>query len=180
MVGMMSDILVFESFYEGNNLFYISIVAFVILILLITNLKTIKEIPHKVYYKIFVVFISFLFLIMLYDIYNIYITNRAIKDKTYRTIEGKVKNLILMGKKHSRIEAFEINNIYFEILYPGRSINQESLFYEYVKEKGGPIHKNGQKVKIHYIALNGENKIIKMWVYPENDSNSSLSKAPTR
>jgi hypothetical protein len=106
--------------------------------------------------------------------------SKIISEKSYNTVVGDVLFLHISGKYSHKPDHFKIKDIDFKVYSFVRSAYDNALIYAKTKKTGGAIRENGQKVKIHYIALNGENKIIKMWVYPENDSNSSLSKAPTR
>ena len=104
----------------------------------------------------------------LFSIVNFYITKnkivKALKNNTYSITEGYIKNFHAMPKGGHDIERFDINGTHFELLYSGNYPGTKTLFYTLTKNRNGPIHGNGDKVKIYYISDNGENKIIKMWI----------------
>jgi len=90
---------------------------------------------------------------------------QSIKNETYSIVEGSIENYHEMPLNGHDTERFRVKNVNFSIRYTGTNINEKTLFYEYTKNRGGPIVKNGQKVKIHYIENRWENKIIKLRVY---------------
>jgi len=89
----------------------------------------------------------------------------AIKSQKFYVCKGIIRNFHAMPKGGHEAEYFDVNDTHFEILFTGDYPNSKTLFYTLTKNRNGPIQKNGQKVKIHYIIVGGENKIIKMWVY---------------
>jgi len=133
----------------------------------------------------------FLFLLFLFEVtYDFFIpanNNRMIKNildnNNFLIVSGKIKNFHAMPKNGHDAERFDVNGTHFEIEYTGDYPNAKTLFYTLTKNRKGPIQKNGQRVKIHYIEdelpnicipftgrciifnENKKNKIIKMWVY---------------
>lgn len=116
------------------------------------------------------------------DARTIVMVENIIKNKTYRVIEGEIEDLQAMHKSGHGVESFNVNGVHFEFGYTGKKPNDATLFYRYTKNLGGPIKKNGQKVKIHYISeplpdlcipfiqkcavldINTKNEIVKLWV----------------
>lgn len=112
----------------------------------------------------------------------------AIKNKTYYILEGNITNFHAMSNKNHNSEMFTINNVKFYVHFPSDQVNESTSYYGLTKNKGGPIVKNGQKIKVHYIKyplsrlcipvvnkciiFNQEhnnqeydNRIIKMWIH---------------
>ena len=103
--------------------------------------------------KKFLVYIIILFsIITLYGISDFYITKNkiisALNNKSYKIVDGYVKNFHAMQKGGHDIEKFDVNKVHFEILYTGDKPNKKTLFYTLVKNEKGHIRKNMQKVKI--------------------------------
>ena len=104
----------------------------------------------------------------------------TIKTKTYKVVQGKIKNYNPMNSKAGHIETFDIDSIHFEIYPTGSGSYKKKLFYttaniKSIPMQNMPIQKNGQKVKAHYITIHGENKIIKMWVYGEDTNQTTAN-----
>jgi len=99
----------------------------------------------------------------------------TIKTKTYKVVQGKIKNYNPMHSKAGHLEAFDIGSIHF-VIYPTEfGSYKKNLFYTTENTKSMPIHKNGQEVKVHYITIYGENKIIKIWVYGEDTNQTTAN-----
>lgn len=158
--------LVFLSFYDTTYTMYFGLLVLIVgTIYLIINFHKVEKEVIKIYYKVFLVF---LFMLLYSAYHNMEIRDKVkttIKTKTYKTIKGKIKNFYAMPKVGHDTERFDVNNVHFKILYTGNNPDDKTLFYTLTKNRNGPIQRNGQKVKIHYITINGENEIIKMWVY---------------
>jgi len=97
-------------------------------------------------------------------------TKNAVESKKFYICKGKIENFHAMPKWGHDREYFDVNGTHFEILYTGDYPNSKTLFYTLTKHRNGPIQRNGQKVKIHYITIDGQNKIIKLWVYGDAKS----------
>ena len=98
---------------------------------------------------------------------TMYVKNKIqniIEKREYQSIEGEVKNLHIVRKVSHEPNTFDIDAFHFEIYSFRESfLLSKVLFYPNRKEK---MLQNGQSVRIHYITLDDENKIIKMWVLP--------------
>ena len=84
---------------------------------------------------------------------------QAINNDLAKQTKGAIQNFQHI-KLHN--DTFIINGIKFK--YTRESSNSKS-YYNKLKGEGSFITQNGQKVKIDYIVVDGENKIIKLWVY---------------
>ena len=171
--------LVFVSNIESVNLilnWYISsfILGIILIAIYIINAhKTIK------------IFLSILILAGLFGKYRDYkVWGKAqndVKMKSYLVIEGKIEKFNPMHKSGHGVEEFDINGTHFEIGYTGDYPKTKTMFYTLTKNRNGPIYKNGQEVKVHYVHDNSEwctlffskcgeinngneNKIVKLWV----------------
>ncbi len=76
------------------------------------------------------------------------------KNKDFQTIEGKISAY----ETDSAVEKFEIRGVKFE--YSDRNM---MLGYNQIKENGGVIYGNGEKVRIDYIKYNGRNVIVSIY-----------------
>ena len=76
------------------------------------------------------------------------------KNKDFQTIEGKISAY----ETDSAVEKFEISGVKFE--YSDRNM---MLGYNQIKENGGVIYGNGEKVRIDYIKYNGRNVIVSIY-----------------
>ena len=116
-----------------------------------------------------IVFVSIFLLMTSYGIYEKYNNINKIRDsinnQSYSIVDGEIDNLVIMPKGGHALESFTVNDILFKISYTGNYPESKTLYYTLTKNRNGPIHRNGQKVKIYYIPVNRDNKIIKMWVY---------------
>ncbi len=93
----------------------------------------------------------FLVIVLLLEYKNVYL---PYKNNTFQTIEGE----ILAYETDSVVEKFEISGIKFE--YSDRDM---MLGYNQIKENGGVILGDGQKVRIDYIRYNGRNIIVSIY-----------------
>ena len=142
------------------------IVLFLAVYLVFYFTKKSKSKFQKIFIRFWIISMVTMSTIGIYDKYSYnHNVEQSIKNKTHSIIEGKIKNFHEMPFSGHDTESFSVNNIKFEILFTETTINKKTLFYEYTKNRGGPIVKNGQKVKIHYIENRWKNEIIKLWVY---------------
>ena len=176
--------LVFES---NMNLSYFDLENIIGIILSVFIFLILWRFQKQKKFKFFLFLSLVVFaIIQLFGIVKFYTTQKeiikALKNKTYSTTEGYIKNFHAMPKSGHDAESFNVNGIHFEILYTGNFPNAKTQFYTLTKNRNGPIKKNGQKVKIYYIKdslpkicipftkkciifnKNQENKIIKMWL----------------
>jgi hypothetical protein len=159
MVVNMNYKLVYESSYDINYIYLV-----VGSILLLSAIYFFKKIDNKLF-RISAFFIIFFIALSLYSEYNNKIKiDEIMKLTTYKVIEGKVENLKTMPLSGHKPESFKVKDIYFEILYTGDYPKDKTIYYTLTKNRNGPIQFNGQEVKIYYVTINGENKIIKMWI----------------
>jgi len=177
--------VVFES-YQGFTSGIVSelLGTFLTMIVFYILYKTRPD-AKKYIFIMFFIFIS----IMTYGSYERFKISEkveyAFKHETYLVVEGTVHKLDPMPKGGHKSENFEVNGVFFKILYTGNYPSEKTLLYTLTKLRDGPIQKNGQHVKIYYIEdeltticipFTGrcitfneaqKNKIIKMWVYKE-------------
>jgi len=130
-------------------------------------------------------------LVFIYVIfYNYFFANtnprtiqKLLDDNHYNTVLGEIKNYRAMPKSGHDTESFDVNGTHFQFGYTGNYPTEETMFFNFTKNRNGPITHNGQKVRIDYIKAGvsklclpfitqcilfnelSENKIIKMWVY---------------
>ena len=76
------------------------------------------------------------------------------KNMDFQTVEGKISAY----ETSSAVEKFEINSVKFE--YSDRDM---MLGYNQIKENGGVICGNEEKVRIDYIRYNGRNIIVSIY-----------------
>lgn len=160
----------------------------IIIIVLLSAIVLINDFSGKTR-KYFIFITCILIYIPISSKYNYYKNNKdvssAFKNRTYKQVEGNIKNLYAMQTSGHETEKFDVNGVHFEIVYTGDYPNTKTLFYTLTKNRDGPIQKNGQRVKIYYIEdeltticipftgrcitfnENQKNQIIKMWVYKE-------------
>ncbi|MHC3994176.1 hypothetical protein ACXWTF_05060 [Thiomicrolovo sp. ZZH C-3] len=165
---MNEKIFIYASYPDPLTIWNILLLVFLFFTVYLVLYFT-KEQTNK-FTKIFLRFLIVAWAAMtVVGIYGKYSDNhqveQSIKNETYSIVEGHVENYHEMPLNGHDTERFRVKDVNFSIRYTGTNINEKTLFYEYTKNRGGPIVKNGQKVKIHYIENHWENKIIKLWVY---------------
>ena len=159
--------LVFETNYKSLfNIWTIGMIILLLLFLYANNKKIINfkcnnllvKYFHKYLRVIFLLIVSLPLIIQLILVLFIKIN---ILNKTYSIVEGNVSNFKRGNcKKPFKEESFSVNNVSFKYMPE----YQNSLFFKKGSCYGGPIRQNGQQVKIYYIKLFGNNKIIKLWI----------------
>jgi hypothetical protein len=84
----------------------------------------------------------------------------AIDNLHYKQVIGNIDEFNPKKCNQMGDESFVINGVFFK--YTHRGMN--NAYYNKTKCTNGLIENNGQKVKVYYLTINGENKIIKMWI----------------
>lgn len=84
-------------------------------------------------------------------------TKEIYENKEYKIIEGVIENFHPMLNSGHNSESFNVDGVYFEY-------SDFLLQYEFNKtaSHGGPLKRNGQEVRLSYITVNGENRILKI------------------
>lgn len=160
--------LIFETTYFDYPLIkiIISLFCFLAAFVLIVNYKV-----HNVlnqYYKVklnknILVLLCFLVGILSFLLGNPFSfikAREAIDNLHYKEVIGNIDEFNPKGCNEMGYESFVINGVFFK--YTHRGMN--NAFYSKTKCNDGFITNNGQKVKIYYLTINGQNKIIKMWL----------------
>ncbi len=82
---------------------------------------------------------------------------KIFENNEYQVVEGLIENFHPMPHNGHDVESFTINGVYFEY-------SDFKLVYSFnnTASHGGPLRRNGQQVKLSYINLNGENRILKV------------------
>jgi hypothetical protein len=84
-------------------------------------------------------------------------TKEIFENKEYKTVEGKIENFNPMPYGGHAVESFTVNGVYFEysdyILWDA---------FNNTASHGGPIKNNGQLVRLSYITVDEENRILKI------------------
>jgi len=84
-------------------------------------------------------------------------TKEIFENKEYKTVEGKIENFKPMPYEGHAVESFTVNGVYFEysdyILWDA---------FNNTASHGGPIKNNGQLVRLSYITVDEENRILKI------------------
>lgn len=93
-------------------------------------------------------------------LYNAYLVQQAISDGLVHHVQGVVEKFV---HTKSFKESFVVNGVKFECIKGGSPV-----YYDKIIQEGSFIRGNGQKVKIEYIVVDGENKIIKLWIFPSS------------
>lgn len=161
----MDYITVFEVTDKGFDMTELMPVAFIIVGLGISwfNIKYNKSTSSKKQFTIVFGFIfsAFGLLISLMTIPSSISSQQKTKEifenKEYKTVEGKIENFNPMPYEGHAVESFTVNGVYFEysdyILWDA---------FNNTASHGGPITNNGQLVRLSYITVNDENRILKI------------------
>lgn len=84
-------------------------------------------------------------------------TKAIFENKEYKIVEGEIENFNPMPYEGHTVESFTVNGIYFEysdyILWNA---------FNNTASHGGPIKNNGQLVRLSYITVDEENRILKI------------------
>lgn len=159
----MDYTLVYKSNIYEMNMVFVSLIIVVLCVLLYFTLLMQRR-REKIIAFVIVVFI---FSLLYGEVEKKIISNNIqniISLNTFFTLGGEVKELHIMPKSGHDKESFKINNEYFEMSYTGNYPKKKTLYYTLTKNRNGPIRYNGQKIKVYYIKIYGENKIIQMWI----------------
>lgn len=91
--------------------------------------------------------------------------NKALKDQTYKLVEGEITDFDPMPSGGHKHESFKVNNVPFE--YSDFEIVDG---FHNAKSRGGPINGNGDTVRIRYYSNGGRNFILKLEIKTHADS----------
>lgn len=84
-------------------------------------------------------------------------TREIFEKKEFQVVEGKIENFHPMPHSGHDVESFDVNGVHFEysdyILQYG---------FNNTASHGGPLTQNGQEVRLSYITIEGENRILKI------------------
>jgi hypothetical protein len=86
--------------------------------------------------------------------------NRTLKifeNKEYQVVEGVIEDFHPMPHSGHDVESFTVKGVYFEY-------SDFMLVYGFnnTASHGGPLKRNGQQVRLSYINVNGDNRILKI------------------
>jgi hypothetical protein len=84
-------------------------------------------------------------------------TKEILENKEYKTVEGKIENFNPMPYGGHAVESFTVNGVYFE--YSDYILMDA---FNNTASHGGPIKNNGQLVRLSYITIDEENRILKI------------------
>lgn len=84
-------------------------------------------------------------------------TNSIYENKEYEIVEGKIENFVPMPYSGHSHESFAVNGVHFEY-------SDYYIFYGFnnTASHGGPLKEDGQQVRLSYITVHGENRILKI------------------
>jgi hypothetical protein len=109
------------------------------------------------------VFLTVLFIIIsIVGIINNKFGKEGLFENDYMVITGKVENYELRKINGQCFESFSINNVYFSY-----SDFVNDIGYNLTACNGGLITKDGLELVITYLAIEDENKIIKIQSYQQ-------------
>lgn len=84
-------------------------------------------------------------------------TNRIFENKEYQVVEGVIDNFHPMPQSGHDMESFTVNGVYFK--YSDYVIHYG---FNNTASHGGPLKSNGQQVRLSYITIDNENRILKI------------------
>ena len=84
-------------------------------------------------------------------------TKKIFENKEYQIVEGIIEDFHPMPYSGHEHESFTVNSVHFEY-------SDYYIFYGFnnTASHGGPLKQNGQEVRLSYITVNGENRILKI------------------
>ncbi|MFN5071490.1 MAG: hypothetical protein ACK5R0_03590 [Bacteroidota bacterium] len=156
---------VFEVTDKGFDMMNLMPVVFIIVGLGISwfNIKYNKStLPKKKFTIVFgFVFSGFGLIISLLTIPSSISSQQKTKEifetKEYKIVEGEIENFNPMPYEGHAVESFTVKGVYFEysdyILWDA---------FNNTASHGGPIKNNGQLVRLSYITVDEENRILKI------------------
>jgi len=160
--------LIFETSYSDYPVWslVISFIFFILFINILLNRRLLKKLQRyygNKYNKSFFAIVSFgLFFGFLFsgEPSDYWYSKQAIKTNNYLSLEGVVENFIPKKKCSSHTqESFFVKNIKFSY----SNYDNSDAYYHKTKCENNFI-KNNQRVKIYYLHIGDQNKIIKMWI----------------
>ena len=84
-------------------------------------------------------------------------TKRIFENKEYKVVEGKIEGFHPMPYSGHDVESFTVNGVYFEY-----SDYMRVYAFNNTSSHGGPLKRNGQQVRLSYITVGEENRILKV------------------
>lgn len=84
-------------------------------------------------------------------------TQKIFENQEYQVVEGKIEDFHPMPHSGHDVESFTVNGVYFEY-------SDYMLVYGFnnTASHGGPLKRNGQQVRLSYITVDGDNRILKI------------------
>lgn len=84
-------------------------------------------------------------------------TQKIFENQEYQVVEGTIEDFHPMPHSGHDVESFTVNGVYFEY-------SDYMLVYGFnnTASHGGPLKRNGQQVRLSYISVNGDNRILKI------------------
>ena len=165
----MDYITVFEITDKGFEIVKLTPLIFVIIGVGISwfNIKYNKSTSPKriltiVFGFIFSGFASIMLLLTVpNEIANWNRTQKIFANKEYKVIEGEIHDFHPMPYSGHEDERFTVKGVLFEY-------SDYSRFYGFnnTSSHGGPLKENGQQVRLSYITVYGENRILKIELKP--------------
>lgn len=121
----------------------------------------VNEEQYKLVSRIVLGFVCILQLIIIIDLLSDhFFIYSAYHNNNYLTVEGTVENFEGDVSK----ESFEVSGVKFYYDYNGRAMwTYDGLGYAMLRERGGVITGNGQKVRIGYVKHQFKNVIVAIW-----------------
>lgn len=126
------------------------------------NIKSKSESPRRKFNIVFgFIFSGFALLVSIFmipiSIADRNKTQKIFKNKEYQVVEGIIEHFHPMPHEGHEVESFTVNDVYFEY-------SDYMLVYGFnnTASHGGPLKRNGQQVRLSYIKLHGENRILKI------------------
>lgn len=84
-------------------------------------------------------------------------TKKIFEKKEYKIVEGEIENFNPMPYGGHAVESFTVGGVYFEY---SDYISMDA--FNNTASHGGPIKNNGQQVRLSYITVDEENRILKI------------------
>jgi hypothetical protein len=84
-------------------------------------------------------------------------TQKIFENQEYQVVQGKIEDFHPMPHSGHDVESFTVNGVYFEY-------SDYMLVYGFnnTASHGGPLKRNGQQVRLSYITVDGDNRILKI------------------
>lgn len=157
----MSEYQVVYSMTEDYQVFpaiIISLSVFIAgIVLIVRQLKQVNY-KEKLFYRVAGIFMIVWGMVGGYGLISGYLINaNALSEKTYSIVEGITEKFDPMPYTGHKNESFEVKGILFEY-----TDYEATDGFKNTCSHGGPICRNGQKVRITYTKNYGGNRILKL------------------